>query len=162
MGRGKVDQTQKDKRFQSYVNLSATSLHLCIYFGATCGIQETRKRLLVGNRLAVCWLALTAVGYADWRGNNGQNSCADVNSTNCSDGRHSKVCPGMQQKHECCGSDQLISGWIKAAPQEEMNWKPGQESIVGEFIGPRSEPTSMILLNGQSINLPCKFIPLYS
>lgn len=36
--------------------------------------------------------------------------------------------------------------------------KDGEESVAGELTGPRAEPTTTILLNGQNTKLLLKFI----
>lgn len=67
-------------------------------------------------------------------------------------------------------SEQQEQGYypeLRPAPQEEAHawhWKSSKESVVGELTGPRGEPTTIVLLNKQSIYLPLylhgRLIPL--
>lgn len=74
--------------------------------------------------------------------------------------------------HRCyCGSQGKDHGvtnhfWLdlRLTSQKEMHaWYCtfGQELMVGELVGPKAKPTTVILLQGYSIKLLSKFISTY-
>lgn len=83
-----------------------------------------------------------------------------VSPVHCS--HDGKTYPLVQKWQSVMGA---ASGFLRLGSLYRKKYKLGTANLApnpcfGEFLGPKSESTEVILLNGHSIKLPSKFIPL--
>lgn len=58
-------------------------------------------------------------------------------------------------------TNRFLIGFKAHWPGRDSGLIPGQESMAGETLSPRSKPTTVILLNGHHAKVPYKYLPLY-
>lgn len=83
---------------------------------------------------------------------------SSIYNNNCPD----KICPGLQQWHECYGVTNCFVIYLRPTPREEMHvqcCKSDQGPMSEKFI--MSKTTTILLLNEHSIKMVFKDIDIY-